>query len=121
MNLDFPRLDSYKDQIIVRPGDDAFGPYGFKVSGALPTGVTLTDASATAYLYANDSYTEKSDLIEPESVNVVGDYTVQVKFQGKNSEGNAHVNGSYYLKLKTTLSNSGVKTFVAGPIIVESF
>ena len=123
INLDFPRLDDQQDKIIIRPADDAWGPYSFDVSGALPSGVTVSSAEATAYLDNGDgTYSEVASLIEPGSpaVTVTGDTTLQLKLQGKDSEGAAHAAGDYYLKLTLTLSNSGIKTLVFGPIIVES-
>ena len=120
MYLDFDRIEKISDRIVIRPDDDAWGPYEFQASGALPSGVTVFSAAATAYLYADSAYTEVPGLIEPGSVNVGEDTKVVLRLQGT-ANGTPLTAGNYYLKLTLTLSNSGTKTLTFGPIIVESF
>lgn len=115
MRLDFPRLDNHMDQIVMRPGDDAWGPYEFDVSGSMPSGTALSEAEATAYLEDSDEYTEQESLIESGSVSVVGDDKVQLKLQA-----NGLSAGTYYLKLTITLDSGGVKNLLFGPVFVES-
>lgn len=123
MHLDFPSIEQRpKERIVLRPADDAFGPYGFDVSGALPAGVTLTDVSATAFLEGSDStWTEAPDLIEPESETVTGDGSLQLKLQGSNDSGDALASGRYVIQLTLSLSNSGTRTLLFGPVLVEAF
>ena len=115
MRLDFPRLEKTNELIVIRPGDDAWGPYSFDVSGAVPSGVTVSSVTATAYLDSSGTYTEAATLIEPGSVSATGDTTIQLKMQAASLEA-----GTYYLKITLTLSNSGVKSLLFGPVYVES-
>jgi hypothetical protein len=121
MHLDFDRLTQPHERIALRPGDDAWGPFAFDVSGALPSGVTVSSAAATAFLDGGDgTWSEAVELIEPDSVSVTGDAALQLKLQGTGASG-ALAAGEYLLQLTLTLSNGGTRTLLFGPVIVESF
>jgi len=116
MYLDFERFIAEDTKIVLYPTDDAFGPYGFDCSPALPSTLTITDATATAYLYSAGTFIEYSNLVEPGSVTLTGDTTLQLKLQAVDLPV-----GEYYLKLTLTLSNGGTKNLLAGEISVNYF
>ena len=98
------------DPLILRLGDDAWGPFQFDCSTALPDGVTITDVAAICY----DSDQEEIDLIEAETLQVVNDTSIQLKFEIVED---TPVN-YYYLKFELTLSNEGTKYLHFGPFYV---
>lgn len=99
--------------LLLRPGDDAWGPFALDCSQALPEGVTVSSADATAYLDGE----EVSDLIEPGSVSVSDGTTVNIKFQATGEVGT----GTYYVALELTLTNSAVKHLAFGPVKVAGW
>ena len=115
MRLDFPRLEKPNELIVIRPGDDAYGPYSFDVSGAIPSGLAVSSVTATAYLDSSGTYTEAATLIEPGSVSATSDTTVQLKLQADSLEA-----GTYYIKITITLDSGAIKGLLFGPVYVES-
>lgn len=108
MAVDFT-APTKKEPLNLWPGDDAWGPFEFDISPALPEGVTITDVSGEAYF--EDS---PMPLIEPETLQTIDDTTLQVKFQVPTD----FEAGQYYLRLKLTLSNDAIKYLRFGPITV---
>ena len=99
-------------QVLLRPDDDNWGPFEFECNPGLPSGVSVSDATATCY--AGDG-TEEPDLIEDGSVTVPSDTAVQLNFQVPSS---VDV-GEYHMALTLTLSSGGTKRLVFGPIQVQ--
>jgi len=127
MRLDFRRPET-EDQILLRPDDEAWGPFEFSFPvaadsdsrGALPPGTTISSATGTAWLQGSDgTWTEVSDLVA--DVTVTGDSTLNATFQGFDSEDEALSSGTYYLQFHLTLDGGQVKTFNPGPVVVEAF
>lgn len=102
-------------QILLRPDDDAWGPFGFDCEPSLPSGVTISSVSATCY---TPNGTEEPNLIEVGSESVSDGTTVQLKFDVTSSSIAA---GDHYLALVLTLSNGGTKNLAFGPITVEKW
>ena len=110
MNTDF-KEPTARAPLILRPGDDAWGPFALDCSPALPDGVTVSSADATAYLDG----TEDSDLVEPGSISVSDGTTVQLKLQAPSSD---VPTGIYYVDIELTLTNGAVKHLAFGPVKV---
>lgn len=113
LHLDFPLMQQ-PSGIVLRSGDDAWGPYSFDCSGAIPGGESISSAEATAYMYDDGTYTEAETLIEPGSITLTSDTDVQLKLQAADLDA-----GNYYIKLTLTLGTGGVKSLICGPVIVE--
>ena len=99
--------------LIIRIGDDAWGPFKANFSRHLPSGVTISGGAITSL----DSTGTEAAILEPETATVVNDTGVQFRLQAP--DGTA--TGNYYLKFELTLSDGGFKTFRFGPITVEGW
>lgn len=99
-----------KNPLTLRTGDDKWGPFEFDCSPALPGGDAITEASASAY----DEEGGEASIVEPESVTVVGETSVQLRLQA----GGLIDAGKYYLRLELTLTSGGTKYLRFGPIQV---
>lgn len=102
-----------QDPLVLRPGDDAWGPFGVSCADHLPSGVLISSVSATAYLYG----TEANEIIEEGSCGVSDDTTIQIKFQATENVSA----GIYYVDLELQLSNNATKHLAFGPIKVEAW
>lgn len=102
-------------QILLRVDDDNWGPFEFDCSPGLPSGVTISEVSATCY---TPTGAEAPSLIEANSETISNGTTVQLNFDVTSS---SIVAGDYYLALVLTLSTGGTKNLAFGPITVEEW
>jgi len=109
MQVDIKELSS-RNPLILRPGDDDWGPFAINCAPFLPDGAVIDSVSATAYLDG----VEVSDLIEPNSETTTGDTDIQLKFQATGDVGT----GIYYVDIELTLTNGAVKHLAFGPVKV---
>jgi len=112
MATDF-RGPTTRQPLILRPGDDAWGPFAFSFANSLPSGVLISSAAVESYHASGDS----AALVEPDSESVTGDTEVQLLFQA----GEDITAGNYYLRFELALSNGGTKFFRFGPVKVEGW
>jgi len=112
MQTDIKDISS-REPLILRPGDDAWGPFGVNCEPHLPTGAVIDSVSATAYLDG----TEVPDLIEPDSETTTGDTDIQIKFQATGDV----AAGIYYVDIELTLVGGAVKHLAFGPVKVEGW
>lgn len=114
-------LDFRQENILIRPGTDKWGPYSFDFSNALPPGTIISNVTATAYMKTgSDTWSEKPELIEPGTISITGNTTIQLKLQGTGTSGPL-ATGWYFLQIVLTLDSGAVHPFIFGVIKVESF
>jgi hypothetical protein len=99
--------------LILRPGDDDWGPYVLDCSDGLPSTVTISSATVEAYNFAGGS----AALVESGSVSVVDSTSVQLNLQAADDI----AAGEYHLRVILTLSNGGTKYLTFGPVTVEGW
>lgn len=110
MNNDF-KQETAGAPLVLRVGDDAWGPFSFDVSEQLPSGITVDSVEISSYL---DGETPDTEIIESGSSSVDGDTTVEVKFQAPDGI----EEGEYWVDIKLTLSDNSIKHLAWGPVKV---